>query len=151
MKRKKIIRYLLLFLLIVAGGAALFIYKEYNRRHRDTAALRPDYTLTAADLIRAFEQNEKESGKKYADKVMQVNGTVKEVSRDEKGYYSVVLGEPASLSSVRCSIDSLHNREAERLKTGTPATVKGICTGFNADELLGSDVILVRTVIKSTQ
>ncbi len=150
-KRKKIIRYTLLSLLVIIAAAGIYIYKEYNRRHKDTAALRPDYILSATELIRAFEQNEQQSGKKYSDKVMQVNGTIKEVKRDEKGFYSVALGEPRSLSSVRCSIDSLHSREAETLKEGATATVKGICTGFNADELLGSDVILVRGVIKSTQ
>ena len=66
-----------------------------------------------------------------------------------RGFYSVVLGDTASMSSVRCSIDSVHSNEAAAVKKGSIIAVKGICTGFNADELLGSDVILVRSVVDS--
>jgi hypothetical protein len=46
-------------------------------------------------------------------------------------------------------MDSVHNNEAAILQKGTHATMKGICTGFNKDELLGSDVILIRCVVDS--
>lgn len=147
MKRKKIIRYIVIPLLLVLGGAALFIYKEYNRTHKDTAKLKPDFTVTATGLLKEFETNEQSSNKKYWDKVLRVEGLVKDLTRDDKGFYSVVLGDTASMSSVRCSIDSLHGTEAAILQKGSLVAVKGICTGYNADELLGSDVILVRSVV----
>jgi hypothetical protein len=43
----------------------------------------------------------------------------------------------------------MHNEETENLVSGSKVTVKGVCTGFNADELLGSDVILNRCSIKN--
>jgi hypothetical protein len=46
-------------------------------------------------------------------------------------------------------MDSIHNKEAADVKRGIHIAMKGICTGFNADELLGSDVILVRCVVHS--
>ena len=52
-----------------------------------------------------------------------------------------------SVSSVRCSIDSVHNIEAAAVKKGNNVSEKGICSGFSSDELLGSDVVLVRSVI----
>lgn len=147
MKRKKIIRYVLLLILVVIAAVALYIYKEYNRTHKDTANIQPDYSLSAKDLIKEFEENEKASNTKYWDKVIQVEGFVKEVSRDDRGFYSIVLGDTASMSSVRCSIDSTHSMEAAVIKQGGHTIVKGICSGFKADEMLGSDVILVRSVI----
>ena len=60
-----------------------------------------------------------------------------------------MLGDTASMSSVRCSIDSVHSSEATKVQQGSIIAVKGICSGFNADEMLGSDVILVRSVVDS--
>lgn len=58
MKRKKIILYVFLSLLVIAGAVGFYIYKEYNRTHKDTAKLKPDYTVTATDLLKEFETNE---------------------------------------------------------------------------------------------
>lgn len=147
MKRKKIIRYGLLALLLIGGTSAIYIYKEFNRTHKDTTRLKPDYSLTATDLEKEFEGNEQVSTAKYADKVIRVEGIVKEVVKDDKGFYTVVLGDTLSMSSVRCSIDSLHSKDVMEVKKGTTLAVKGICSGFNADEMLGSDVILIRSVV----
>lgn len=148
MKRKKIIRYSLLALLLIAGAVALYIYKEYNRTHKDTASLRPDYTVEAADFINEYRTNEQASNKKYWDKVVKVRGMVKQLSRDERGFYTILLGDTASMSSVRCSIDSMHTNEAGGIKEQAVIAVKGICSGFTNDELLGADVILVRAVVE---
>ncbi len=147
MKRKKIIRYILIAVFIIVAAVALYIYKEYNRTHKDTASLKPDYSLEAASLIKEFEADEKASNKKFWDKVLKVQGMVKEVIKDDKGFYTVALGDTSSMSSVRCSIDSVHSNEAATVKKGSIIAVKGVCSGFNADELLGSDVILVRSVV----
>ncbi|MBK6936411.1 MAG: hypothetical protein IPH18_05660 [Chitinophagaceae bacterium] len=146
-KRKKILLYVVLPLFVVMAAGGFYFYKEYNRVHKDTAKLKPDYILKAADLVREFEANEQASYKKYQDKVILINGVIKQLEKDDKGFYSVVLGDTSSMSSVRCSIDSLHNKEAAEVQQGSTIAVKGICTGFNADELLGSDVILTRSVV----
>jgi tRNA_anti-like len=149
MKRRKKILIILGIVLLLAGAAAWYIYKEYNRVHEDTADLKPDYSISATDLIKEFENNEKNSNEKYWNKVIEVNGMVKDVKPDDRGFYSVVLGDTSFMSSVRCSMDSIHNKEAAFIQKGKAAVMKGICTGFNADELLGSDVILVRSVVDS--
>ena len=147
MKRKNILRYIVLPLLLIIAAAAIYIYKEYNRTHKDTAKLKPDYTVTATDLLKEFETNEQASNKKYWDKVLSIEGMVKEVAKDDKGFYAVILGDTATRSSVRCSIDSAHSNEALTVSRGVTVTVKGICSGYNADEMLGSDIILIRSVI----
>jgi len=147
MNRRKIIFYVFFSLLVIIGAAGIYIYREYNRSHRDTAELKPNYTISATELLKEFEIDEKSSNNKYWDKVLKVDGIIKELIKDEKGFYSVILGDTASLSSVRCSIDSLHSNKAASLQKGNSVAIKGICTGFNADELLGSDVILVRSII----
>ena len=147
MKRKNIFRYIVLPLLLILAAVALYIYKEYTRTHKDTALLKPDYSLQAANLVKEFETDEQGSNKKFWDKVIRVEGFVKEVIKDDKGFYTLALGDSSSMSSVRCSIDSVHSKEAAAVAKGSIVAVKGICSGFNADELLGSDVILVRSVV----
>jgi len=149
MKRKKVIGYILLAVLLLSAVFAAYIYKEYNRTHEDTAAIRPDYSLTAVSLLKEFEMDEPASNKKYWDKVILVDGMVKDLAKDDRGRYSIILGDTASMSSVRCSMDSIHNNEVATVKKGNRLAMKGICTGFNADEMLGSDVILVRCAVYS--
>jgi hypothetical protein len=43
-------------------------------------------------------------------------------------------------------MDSASVKQAVNLQAGTNVIVKGVCTGFNADELVGSDVVLNRCV-----
>ena len=147
MKRKKIIRYIVLPLLLIIAVAAIYIYKEYNRTHKDTSRLKSDYSVSAIAFLQEFSSNEAAANKKYWDKVLQVEGTVKDLLTDDRGFYSIVLGDSSSLSSVRCSVDSAHTAEAAAVRKGTTIRVKGICSGYNADELLGSDIILVRSVV----
>ena len=146
MKRNKIWGYIIILLIIIVA-ASLYFYKEYNRTNKDTAALTPDYTIPASAIIKEFETDESLAGKKYTDKIILAQGLVKDILKDDRGFYSVMLGDTASTSSVKCSMDSSYNHMALTLQKGTYTTVKGICAGFNADELLGSDVILVRCVI----
>lgn len=148
MKRKKIILWIIAVILVAGAAGGYYAYTEYNRKQKDTADLKADYTSTAVSLLNEFQQDEKAANTKYNGKVLKVDGLVKDLIRDDKGFYSVVLGDTASMSSVRFSMDSLHNEKAATLIKGTKAILKGICTGYNADEMLGSDLILNRAVIE---
>ncbi len=148
MKRKKIITWVIAILLIAGAGGAYYAYQEYNRKQKDTADLKADFTATAVALLDEYQKDEKAANARYLGKVLQVDGLVKDLLRDDKGFYSVVLGDTASMSSVRFSMDSLHNAQAATLVKGNKAVLKGICTGYNADEMLGSDLILNRAIIE---
>lgn len=145
MSRKKTI---LLIILIVVAGVAWYGYREFSRTNKDLGKVKPDITITSAALIGDYEANDSIANKKYLGKVVEVSGTVKEVNKDNGGYYTVVLGEAGSLSAVRCSMDTTHQADAAELAPGSSVMVRGACTGFNKDEMgLGSDVILNRCVI----
>jgi tRNA_anti-like len=146
--KRKTIQYSFFVILIIIAGSAFFTFKEYNRKRKDIAEEPAAYSLGSAEFIAAFATNEKAANQKYLDKVVVISGTVKSADKDEQGDYTVVLGDAASMSSVRCSMDSTHNNEAAGLLPGAMLKVKGLCTGFNSDELLGSDVILSRCSIQ---
>ncbi len=148
MTRKKIIIWVIVVLLLAGAGGGYYAYQEYNRKQKDTADLKADFTAPAVAILEEFQQDEKAANLKYNGKVLKIDGLVKDLIRDDKGFYSVVLGDTASMSSVRFSMDSLHNEKAATLVKGSKTTLKGICTGYNADEMLGSDLILNRAVIE---
>lgn len=147
MKRKKIIGYIIISVIIIAAVGAIYFYREYNRKNEDTARRKADYAMAAVSIIKEFETDESSARKKYSDKIIIAEGVVKDIIKDDRGFYSVMLGDEASRSSVKCSMDSTHNAETAGLQKGNPASIKGVCAGFNADELLGSDVVLVRCAI----
>jgi len=138
---------MLLGVAVLAIAAGIYGYKEYNRKNKDLAYVKPDIKINVAELIAAFEKNEAESNKIYLDKVIEIDGPVKQIIKDEKGYYTAVLGQKENMSSVRCSMDTVHQKTVSVVAEGSQVSIKGVCTGFNADELLGSDVILNRCVI----
>lgn len=136
------------FILVAVIGGAWFGYGEYQRKVKDLAKVKAQVTMQANELITVFEKNEKAANAEYLDKIIAVKGKVKTIEKNDKGYFTVVLGEASSMSSVRCSMDSVHVKEIAGVMEGNDVTVKGACTGFNTDELLGSDVILNRCVIE---
>jgi hypothetical protein len=145
MTRKKTIW---LIILLVAAGVGWYAYKEYTRPNKDFLYAKPDYILSASSLINEYESNDSSANKKYNGQIVEIDGLVKKVEKDEKGFYTLILGDSSSLSSVRCSMDTTHQQDAAILAPGSSAVVRGACTGFNSDEMgLGSDVILNRCAI----
>ena len=144
MRKKKIIAVTVVSALLCGGW---YGYKEYTRKVSDLSKVKADMSLHALELISAFEKNEDLSNANYLDKIIEVGGNVKEIERNDNGHFTVVLGEELQLSSVRCSMDSTYQERLGQLRKGSSVTIKGACTGFNTDELLGSDVILNRCVV----
>lgn len=146
MKRKYFWGILVLLLLI----AGIYIYKEYNRTTADVKNLDSKYSTDAVSLIKEFEQNETEAQKKYSglNLVLSVNGVLKGIET-ENNNFTLLLGDTAAMSSVRCRMDSTYGNEIKNLNKGRMVTIKGYFNGYKADDtgLLGSDVELNRCVV----
>jgi hypothetical protein len=151
MKKKKIIRIVLVSLLVIVAFCGIYIYKEYNRKLPKTENLSAHYDITATQLIKEFEENEVLANKKYLDKVLSLKGTIQNKETSGNGFVVSIKDDAAASSSVRCSIDSAYAPDIAGITDGTKITIKGICTGFNKDELLGSDVIMVRCLVESNK
>ena len=136
---------------ILSLTAGIYGYQEYTRGNKYLAFVEADYILPAIDIIKEFESNENAANAKFLDKIVAVNGEIKGIIRVDEMYYTVIIGGQDNQSSVRCSIDPDQHIDENRLQTGTFITIKGACTGFNEDALLGSDVILNRCVIEKIE
>jgi tRNA_anti-like len=133
---------------IIALTAGLYGYIEYTKTNMDLTYAKADHVSGAREIIKEFEENEQAANTRFLDKIIAVNGSIKDVMKDDRGFYTVMVGNEGYTSSVRCSMDADHQLRDTQLQLGSNITIKGICTGFNADQLLGSDVILNRCVIE---
>lgn len=142
----KRIMLVLLVIIVLAGG--WYAYKLYTGAVPSLTEVETDASISATDLIAAFEKDSASANKKYLGKILEVSGSVKST---EKETGTVSLGATDGNSSVRCSIDSAFVKDIDLLNPGSTVTIKGNCTGFMPDETglgLGSDVVLNRCVFE---
>jgi uncharacterized protein (DUF1330 family) len=133
-------------LIIVAGG--FYAFNEYSRKNKGLDSVKAEVTTEASALISDFENNIEAANSKYLGKIIAVTGAITAIEAEPTSA-TIVLGDDQSTASVRCSMDTTYNNVLSSLTIGQKVTVKGNCTGFNQDDLLGSDVILNRCVIQN--
>jgi hypothetical protein len=146
MSKKKLIWTIVL---VVIAGAAYYGYKEYNRTYKKLDKVKADFTIGADALISEFEAQDSVSYKKYDDKIIEVTGVLKNSSL---GDFTILLGDPAKLSAVKCELDTSFRKTTVFPAMGSQVTVKGHFYGFQKEEMmegvsLGLDVNLNRCVI----
>jgi hypothetical protein len=124
--------------LAVVGG--FFGYRMYNKPHKDMTSAESDLKIDAAELLSSFENDEATANEKYNDKVVEVSGTVSDVSTDEDGNIKVTLDAGNPLGGVICQLDNLSEHKRTEFPTGEKVSFKGLCTGYLMD------VVLVRCV-----
>jgi hypothetical protein len=147
-KRKTVIWLVVLLAIVLA---ALYAYREYSRTNADLSRVRPDVRIPALQLVSEFERNDSLANQKYLGKIIELEGPLKELEKTGDGHFVLVLGNEGSMSSVRCSMDSAHTDRINSPAPGTLVVIRGACTGFRKNELLGenlgSDVELNRCVL----
>lgn len=145
--RRKLMIISIVVLVLLAG--AMYGYREYTRGVSDLIGVKSDFSMEDRDLLAEFESNEGVANKKYLGKILSVSGNLHKIDSNDEGNLFIILGSEERMSSIRCSMDSTHQEKVGGLRKGSRITIKGACTGFNADELLGSDIILNRCVLET--
>ena len=91
------------------------------------------------------------ANRKYLGKVIELNGNVTKIENDDTGNFTLVLGESSSLNAVRCIMDTAYSVDAADVTEGSSVIIKGICTGYKKNEMLGvnlgSDIEINRAVV----
>lgn len=147
MKKNRILK-TVIALIIVLSAAGYYAYYEFNRKNEALENIQPAYSVSAVEATDEFSKNSTAALKKYVDKVIEVEGQVKNVETTEKGDVTIVVGEENNMSSLRFSMDSTETKKASLIKIKSTLHLKGICTGYNADEMgLGADILFSRSVI----
>lgn len=142
---------LIVFVLAAAIGGYFYITSEINRKSPSMANSPEDFVINTTDLLDEYQTNPADADKKYLGKIILLSGNIKSLENSEKGFYTIVLGDISSTSSVRCSMDNSIALNIPELPVGTAIVLRAECTGYNPDDLgLGADVVLNRGVIIKT-
>lgn len=128
---KKILIALILIALI--GGSVG--YYMFTKPLATTDSMTADFTMSAADLLTVFEDDEAAANSKYLDKVITVQGQVEKVETEE-GKVTIYLKTDNSMSNVIFQLED----STTTINANEMVTLKGICTGYLMD------VVMVRGV-----
>ena len=122
--------------ILVLAGAAIGFWL-YARKTPDVVNAKPDYVFTAADLTRAFEQDARAADARFREKVIQVSGTVKNVSNAG----AVILESNGTPSEVVVGMDQRHQRDVGKLRVGTQTVLQGVYSGFEQGSGAAGDLL----------
>jgi hypothetical protein len=137
------LRKMVLGLLIVITGATLIGILIYNKPHEDLARSKPDVVISADALFSAFASDEVQANSQYLGKIIEVTGTVVNVSIVDGTLTDVILASNDMLFGVNCEMDTSTAQINNEVKIGNKVTLICMCSGYTMD------VVMNRCVKKS--
>jgi hypothetical protein len=126
-----------IILLLVGAGWVWFVFTE---KFPDTSEISSAFTVTAIDLIHEFEKNDSLANKKYAEKVMVVNGEVSEVEGVDSTV-NIKMADSTSGSYVIFAFQQQYYSQAKKIKLGDKVSIKGSCSGGAYSKILETEFI----------
>ena len=114
-----------------------------NREEHSVLESKADFSLSAAELIDAFSENETEAYALYGGKVLEVQGAVMQVTGDESAPI-LMLGDTSRNISISCYLQTGTAQQYAGLERGDVVKVKGICNGMLMDIMLDRAILLTQ-------
>jgi hypothetical protein len=127
-----------IFLIVLVGYFIINSYVLKNNRSEVENSI-PEISISAADLVAAYDANEVNANYNYKDKILRVRGTVRNIGEGVGGVY-VTIGDTI-FKTVHCSFQDSQKGAIANMSEGQEITVKGRCTGKMMDPIL-NDCIL---------
>ena len=138
-KRPWLKKFLILTLIIlVAGGIG--IYLIFTEKFEDTGKQAAVFTVTADELIKEFQQNDSAANKKYAEKIILVNGKIAETEAADSTI-NIKMMDTLTGSYIIFAFQEQHIKEAKQLKEGDMVSIKGSCSGGTYSKILETEYI----------
>ncbi|HND74463.1 MAG TPA: hypothetical protein PKW10_08460, partial [Saprospiraceae bacterium] len=97
---KKVLALILVGLVVAAG-----VWFYVNKGHEDVAGEKPELSINATELVKAFETNEQEANKQYVGKLIEVSGKIVQIDLTEDGSVNLLLESDNPMSTVLCQLD----------------------------------------------
>lgn len=138
--KRKTIKWSLIIIslgLLIAGG---IVYYLFNMPQRNVQKTPIDYTMEAKTLVEEYLANANAANEKYLQeegdsKILAITGIVASINEDMKNQKVVLLKNTNDKAGVNCTFMLTTNPNAETLKIGEKATIKGVIrSGASYDE-----------------
>ncbi|MEO6669475.1 MAG: hypothetical protein ABIN36_08365 [Ferruginibacter sp.] len=133
---------ILIYLLVLGIGATAVAFYLYNKGPLDVRGSN-GLAVKAVDLYHIFSTDSTVAGSMYIDKILAVQGIVKEVNQKDKQQQVILLKTSDDGAAVNCTMES----PIANVSPSDKLIIKGICSGIGqGDTELGipGDVYLTR-------
>jgi hypothetical protein len=126
------------FLFLTGIAAGLYFY---NLKSANLAKVKPDFIVSASDLQKSFESDEKAASAKYINKIIEIRGKISSVKKGENNTVNVTLETGNALSSVIGTFPGV--TDSSVFKPGEEIVFRGQCSGFLMDVLLNNCAVVI--------
>jgi hypothetical protein len=126
-----------LVLLLLGAAAVWYIFTE---KFADTSKQEATFTVNAMDLLSEFQKNDSAANKKYAEKIITVNGRVFETEAADTTI-NIKMVDTLTDAYIIFAFQTQHLAAAKQLKEGDSVSIKGSCSGGIYSEILETEFI----------
>ena len=126
-KRPLLKKLLVIGLVLVAIAAGIYWYVA-TEKFSDTKDRKAAFTVNAIDFIREFEKSDSTANRKYADKIITVNGIISEIEAADTTV-NIKFVDTTSGAYAIFAFQEQHLAEAKTVKVGDSVSIKGSCSG----------------------
>lgn len=127
-----------LFLVLIAG--VLIIWYVFSEKFTDTKQRKEHFTINAMDFLKEFQQNDSSANKKYAEKIIVVNGRVSETEAADTTV-NIKMVDTTTDAYIIFAFQRQYLEEARQLKIGDSVSIKGSCSGGIYSEILETEFV----------
>lgn len=129
-----------IFLILVSLFLGLIFY-FYNDKPDSLKNKKADFEMHANELMVAFQENENHALEKYKNKIVLLEGIIKDVLPVNDSIANLLLetGEDG-LNTIKCGISKSAVFKVKSLQVGKAIKLKCICNGFNKMEDFGLEM-----------
>lgn len=124
-------------IVVISAGIGIYLW---NKPHKNMQRAEADMSITAPELMAAFNEDETAANATYLDKVVAVTGTVTEATTND-GVTLVSLETNDDFGAISCELDRFSEHNRTTFTPGEQITLKGLCSGKTID------VVLVQCVL----
>lgn len=124
--------------ILIASVIAVF---KYYKPHRSVQKEEPAFRLSVAELVSAFSNDETDANARYAGKVLEVHGTLKEMILNDSTLI-LLMGDSSQMTGVSCYLQRDQKDKYTTLIRGEQVRVKGICNGMLLDVVIDKGILL---------
>jgi len=133
---------------ILAAGVGFYLKNKTIGGLENT---NPDFTISAKQLFNEFSEDETAAIKKYNNKVLLVEGTLRDIKPVNDSIASILLfADESGLGTIKCGLGKGYVAASKKLNVDESIKIKGVCSGISKVEDFGItilDVELSRCVI----
>lgn len=128
MTTKKKILIILTVGILIAVAVALYMF---NKPARDVQATKTDFSYQASEIVSEYLTDAKKANDKYLDeegnsKVLEITGTVAEISEDFNNQKVILLKAVSDKAGVSATFTKETNSHTTNIKIGDVVTIKGV-------------------------